>query len=412
VSTPRAVPTAADPAGVPGSAGTAIGGTGGWLDDWLDRHEQTLIGVRRHLHRYPELGNEERATTEYVRERLADAGLVPRVLGDGVGLVCDIGSGERTIGLRADLDALPLSDPKDVPYRSTVEGVCHACGHDAHTAIVLGAGLALAAAPRLPGRVRLFFQPAEEIMPGGALDVIAAGELSGVDSVFALHCDPRVEVGRVGLRAGAITAAADAVDVHLTGPGGHTARPHLTVDLVHALGRVATQVPEMLSRLVDPRAGLTLVWGAVRAGVAANTVPQSGVLRGTIRMLSRDAWEEAPTLLERLVQDIVAPTGATATVHYVRGVPPVINDPGGAGIMRSGVTAALGAAAVVDTPQSLGGEDFAWYLEHVPGALARLGVRRPGPLLDLHQGNFDIDERALALGVKVLVHTVLTALRR
>ena len=172
--------------------------------------------------------------------------------------------------------------------------MCHACGHDVHTAAVLGAGLALAeAAGSLDGRVRLVFQPAEELMPGGALDVLADGWLEGVSAGFGLHCDPALEVGRIGLKSGAITAAADVLQVRLTGPGGHTSRPHNTVDLVHVLSTVATGLPDALGRLVDPRAGLCLVWGHVSAGVAHNAIPRTGVLKGTLRVLDKSAWHGA-----------------------------------------------------------------------------------------------------------------------
>jgi amidohydrolase len=384
-----------------------------WLDRWLAENGEDLVGVRRDIHRRPELGYAEHETTRLLAARLAAAGLEPRLLPRGTGLSCDVGTGERVVALRADIDALPLVDAKQVPYRSTVEGVCHACGHDAHTAVVLGAGLALASAPELPGRVRLVFQPAEESVPGGALDAIDGGVLKDVERIFALHCDPRLETGRVGLRIGPITAACDKVEVVLTGPGGHTARPHVTVDLVYALGRVISELPGLLSRRADPRHGMSLVWGAVESGVAANTIPQTGVLRGTVRMLSREAWDDAEDLVRRLISEVVTPTDARAEIRYVQGVPPVVNDATSVGLFRAGTQAALGPDAPDDTEQSLGGEDFAWYLDHVPGALARLGVRAPGatgPYLDLHQPTFDVDEDSLAVGVRVLVHTALTAL--
>ena len=364
-----------------------------------------LVAFRRDLHAHPELGRQEHRTTAVIADRLRAAGLSPQVLAVGTGLVCDVGTGDGPlVVLRADIDALPLQDSKDVGYRSTVAGVCHACGHDVHTTVVLGAGLALAASPPPCGTVRLLFQPAEEVMPGGALDVLAEGWLDGAAAVFALHCDPSLEVGRVGLRAGPITGAADMLTVRLTGPGGHTSRPHNTVDLVHALSTLATGLPDALSRLVDPRAGLCLVWGHISAGVAANAIPREGVLRGTLRVLDKNVWQQAPDLVRRLVDGLVAPYGALATVTYVRGVPPVVNEPAANAVLTAAVTSTLGAAAAVPTLQSLGGEDFSWYLEKVPGAMARLGVRPPGTerSLDLHQSAFDVDEDAIAVGVVVL----------
>jgi amidohydrolase len=395
---------------VPISAPPALDGMRSHLDQWLGLHGDSLVQLRRYLHSHPELSGAEHATAALLAERLAAAGLSPVLIPGGNGIICDIGQGDPVIALRADLDALPLPDVKDVPYRSTVDGVCHACGHDVHATVVTGTGLALAAmGDSLPGRVRLVFQPSEETFPSGSLEMIAAGALDEVSRIFAVHCDPRLLSGMVGLRVGPLTAAADMIRVRLSGPGGHTARPHLTADLVGALGRVVTEVPAQLARRVDARAGLSLVFGAVHAGVAANAIPQHGSAAGTVRILDRDAWEMAPDLITRLVHEVVAPTGATAEVEYTRGVPPVVNEEGSVGMFRDGATAALGVHSIADTPQSMGGEDFSWYLEQVPGAMARLGVGRPGESLDLHQGTFDIDEQSIGHGVRLLTHTVMQA---
>jgi amidohydrolase len=385
------------------------------LDDFLAAREADLLAVRRHLHAHPELGRTEYETTALLVGRLEAAGLRPRVLSAGTGLVCDIGSGDGPmVGLRADLDALPLQDEKDVVYRSTRAGICHACGHDLHTTILLGAALALAEQDRtepLPGTVRCIFQPAEELSTG-ALDVIADGALDGVRSVFALHCDPQLETGRVAVRTGAITGAADAVEIAVHGPGGHTARPHLTADLTYVISRVITDLPAALSRLADPRTGTSLVFGMVSAGTTANVIPSTAIARGTLRTLDRDAWDHAPKLLERLLESVVGPFDVRWELNYRRGTPPVINDAGATALLAAAGTTQLGDGRVVDTPQSLGGEDFAWYLEHVPGSMARLGVHIPGTELDLHAGAFDADERAIGVGVRVLTQTAFDALQR
>lgn len=383
-----------------------------WLECWLASHQESLVALRRSLHAHPELGWAETATTAAVAQRLEAAGLEPQLLPGASGLWCDVGSGPGPVlALRADLDALPLSDEKDVGYRSTVPGVCHACGHDVHTAVLVGTGLALARAPGgLPGRVRLVFQPAEEIMPGGALAVLAAGGLAGAASIVGLHCDPGLDTGRVGLRAGALTAASDLVEIRVSGPGGHTARPHLSVDVVHAVGRLITELPGLLSRRVDPRACMSLVWGAVSAGTVANAMASEAVLQGTLRVLDRQAWEMAPGLVEALALAVAEGSGAGIEVAYQRGVPPVVNDPAVLEWVRAGVEATSGPGAVAGTELSMGGEDFAWYLERRPGALVRLGVRRAGgPEVDLHQGGFDVDEAAIAVGVRTLVGTTLAA---
>jgi amidohydrolase len=382
-----------------------------WLDGWLGDNLVDLLAWRRHLHANPELSRHEFATTELVAKILTSAGLEPRILPGGTGLICDVGTGRSCVALRADLDALPLAEATDLDFKSTVEGVCHACGHDMHTAALLGAGLALAAAPKLPGRVRLIFQPAEEVMPGGALDVIAAGGLDTVERIFGLHCNPQIEVGKIGTRTGPITAAADMLELRLTSPGGHTSRPHLTADLVHALGTVITGLPTLLSRRVDPRSGTILVWGAVHAGEAANAVPQDGVLRGTLRTADRETWAELEPLVAGLVGSLLLPTGVGFELQHNRGVPPVVNDEGTTELFQIGTRAALGDDAVVTAPQSSGGDDFGWYLEQVPGCFARLGVwPGTGPTDDIHRPTFVADERALPVAVRVLVHTALATL--
>ena len=382
-----------------------------WLDSWLAEHAADVVGWRREIHSFPELGRVERRTTDLVARHLTAAGLNPRVLSGGVGLTCDIGFGESCVALRADLDALPMQEDTGVPFASTVNGVMHACGHDVHTAMLLGAGLALAAAPSLPGRVRLIFQPAEEVQPGGAIDVVADGGLVGVDRIFALHCDPRLEVGKLGTRVGAITSACDVLEIRLTSPGGHTARPHLTADLVEALGLLITQLPLLLSRQVDPRSGTVLVWGAVHAGEAANAIPQHGVLRGTLRTADHATWGELEEIVRELVAPLLAPLGVGYSLEHMRGVPPVVNEHDSTGMLVDAATMVLGPDAASSTEQSSGGEDFAWYLEHVPGAMARLGVwSGDGPMRDIHQPSFDIDERAIPFGVRVLARTALIAL--
>jgi amidohydrolase len=378
----------------------------GALDVFLARYEAELIDLRRDLHAHPEPAYAEHRTTRVVAERLAAAGLHPVLRQASTGLQVDIGPGGSRVALRADLDALPMDDEKGVAYRSTIAGACHACGHDAHTAMLVGAGLFLAeraASGRLAGGVRLIFQPAEEAT-SGAKGVIAAGGLDSVSRIFALHCDPRLDTGKVGVRAGAITAACDKVKVTLAGPGGHTARPHLTADVVYALGKIVTEVPAALTRRVDPRAGLSLVWGHVNAGSAANAIPDEGVVEGTVRCLDAEVWRAAVALIEDLVQSVAMPYGVTAKVEYLSAVPPTVNEPASAALIASAAAAVLGPDAVAETPQSLGGEDFAWYLHLVPGAMARLGTRAPGTLStrDLHQPTFDIDERALGIGVRVL----------
>jgi len=243
------------------------------------------------------------------------------------------------------------------------------------------------------------------------MDMVADGATDGVDRIFALHCDPRLEVGKIGTRVGPITSACDMLEIALDSPGGHTARPHLTADLVEALGLLITQLPLLLTRHVDPRSGTVLVWGAVQAGEAANAIPQHGLLRGTLRTGDHATWEALEHTVRTLVEQILAPTGVAYALAHTRGVPPVVNEAESARMLAQAAATVLGADAACSTEQSSGGEDFAWYLEHVPGAMARIGVwPGHGPMRDLHQPTFDLDERALPFGARVLAQAALATL--
>ncbi|CAN5256696.1 M20 family metallopeptidase [soil metagenome] len=360
-----------------------------------------MVALRRDLHMHPELSWVEHRTTEKVADLFTGPGLTVTRL-ESTGLVVDIGRGPHKVALRADLDALPVSDLTDDPWASTVDGVAHACGHDLHTAVLVGAGLALAeVGEALPQGVRLIFQPAEESMPGGAMQLIDHGVLDNVAVIFGLHADPSLEVGDVGLRVGPLTGAADAVDITLAGRGGHTSRPHLTEDLTFALGKIVTELPAILSRRMDPRAGVSVVWGSLRAGSTNNVIPAVGEIKGTVRMLDDVSWDGAGALVTELIDQIVAPYGVTAVVNYRQGVPPVVNDATATEALSA--AARVGGATQVPTQQSLGGEDFAWYLRRVRGAMARLGTRSPGgPVLDLHQGTLRIDDDAVSIGSRLL----------
>ncbi|GAB3699763.1 amidohydrolase [Mariniluteicoccus flavus] len=369
-----------------------------------------LVELRRDLHRHAETSRNEFRTTQRIRDLLEGLGLEPQALGVPTGCYVDIvpeAYAGELVGLRADIDALPLDDPKDVPYRSVSPGATHACGHDVHTTVLLGAAAVLSRlrrAGRLTRGARLFFQPSEESSPGGALDIIAAGGLDGVREAYALHCDPGTTVGRVAVRTGPITSACDQFSVRFTGPGGHTSRPHLSADLVGAMGAVITQLPLLLSRRIDPRGGASLIWGRAHAGNAPNAIPASGVLEGTLRCLDVDAWREAREVIAPLVAEVARPFGVDVAVERATGIPPTVNHPAGAARVTAVVAQLLGPDAVGETGQSLGGEDFGEFLQRVPGAMARLGVRPVGQEAagDLHRPEFDVDEGCLPVGVQVM----------
>ncbi len=385
------------------------------MESWLAAHRDELVAIRRHLHAHPELSGEEHATTELVTERLVVAGLDPRVLPGGTGLVCDLGGAHAglRVGLRADLDALAMDDDKDVPYRSTRPGVAHACGHDVHTTIVLGAALALEALAGAEGPppVRLVFQPAEERVPGGARELVDEGVMEGVGAIFALHCDPRLDTGRVGLRAGAITSATDMTEIVLHGPGGHTARPERTVDLVALAADVVLRLPIEVSEQMGGRP-VRITFGALHAGDAANVVPARAELRGTVRTPDPLVWDDVEPAIRASLAEVVEPHGARFELRHTRGHPPVVNDPWATELVETAARAELEEGAVAPTPQSVGGDDFSWYLTQAPGCYARLGVRDPAsdaPPLDLHASCFDVDEACISVGVRLLVATARLA---
>src|SRR5215207_2650665 len=380
----------------------------------VEKHGDELIDLRRDLHRHPELSWEERRTTDRVVEVLEhiDWQVTPA---QRSGAIAEIGAGDRVVALRADLDALPVQDVTRDPWTSTVPGVAHACGHDVHTAALVGAAHALAEAHgrgQLGGRVRLLFQPAEEVMPGGAVHLVNNhAALDEVERIFALHAEPAVDVGTIGVRTGPITSAADRIEVRLEGTGGHTSRPHLTGDLTFALAKITSELPAVLSRRMDPRAGVSVVWGTLHAGAAPNVIPDQGIAAGTVRILDSIAWAGVEAVVREAVLDIVRPYGVTAAVDYLQGVPPVVNDAVSARIINQAVDAVLGTHHRTEVPQSLGGEDFGWYLSGMPGAMFRLGTRTPGgATYDLHQGDLRVDEQAMAIGARVLAAVAVRTL--
>ncbi|WP_106849614.1 amidohydrolase [Blastococcus sp. Marseille-P5729] len=377
------------------------------LDTWLKDNLQRVIDVRHDIHAHPELGFDTPLTCHALTTELQADGLEPVAFRGG--LYVDIGPQPPRVGLRADIDALPLPEQTGLPFSSVFEGRMHACGHDVHAAVAMGAALALADQPELPVGVRVVFQPAEEVL-GGAESVIEAGLLDGIEQMYALHCEPHHDVGTAGTRSGPITAACDNIKVRLRSTGGHTARPHLTVDMVDALARLATGLPALASRRVDPRAALSIVFGSIRAGDAANAIPAEGVLQGSIRVLSLDVWRNCELLVRGWVDELVGTSGADVEVDYMVGVPPVDNHPEAAYILRQAISSVCGANGVFVPHQSMGGEDFAWYGDRTRIALARLGVRAPGaPITDLHQSAFMADDGAIEVGVRIMVAAATAA---
>jgi amidohydrolase len=370
------------------------------------------VRMRRDLHRHPEVAWTERRTTYRIAEALKAHGLEPRVRPDGIGLLVEIGFGRPVVGFRADIDALPIQEETGVPYRSQVDGLMHACGHDAHAAIGVGIARTLAALDDLPGAARIIFQPAEEDIPSGAARLVEEGVHHGLDAIFAYHVDPSIPAGTFGLRVGPITSAADKIHIRLSGPGGHTSRPDRTVDLVNVAARVVTDLPARLTEELGPDRHLTLVFGRISGGGAANAIPSVVEISGTSRVREVDVWRDLPDLIERYLKEIATSYGAGVELDYRRGSPPVDNDGSVIDVIRQAATEALGSEGVRPTPQSMGSEDFSWFLENVPGALVRLGVGKNDNPVDVHSPTFDLDEAAIEHGIAVGTLSLLRLMER
>lgn len=362
---------------------------------------------RRHIHAEPELSYEEHATTDYIATELEQMGLTVQRFELGTGLFCDVppaddASASDVVALRADIDALPMAEESGEEFASTSDEVAHTCGHDAHTAMLLGAARMLVDTPP-PRPVRLIFQPAEETMPGGALDCVREGVVESVDRIIALHCDPHRIVGELGVCAGPITSSNAKISVEVRSTGGHTARPHETQDTVYALAQIATGTIGSLGRRVDPRSATVLTWGAISAGGSApNVIPSKGSLLGTVRSADRDTWAVLPDVVPDVIRSLAAPLGIEVDVDFVQGVPPVVNDADCAELAATAIREILGEDGIGEAEQSSGGEDFAWYCEEIPGIYLRLGVwDGESEESDLHHPGFRMDERALAIGAAV-----------
>jgi len=272
----------------------------------------------------------------------------------------------------------------------------HACGHDGHTAIAAGIAVVLSRLAPDVG-VRILFQPAEESIPGGAVELVEEGLVDDIDALLAFHVDPTLRVGRLGARVGPITAGSDVVTISVHGPGGHTSRPHKTVDLVAAASRVAAELPGALYNAIDPRSPVVVAFGSIHGGDAPNVVPTDVVLTGTVRTLDAELWDVLPSLVDKTLGSILALSGAGYTLDYQQGIAPVVNDEMVVSRATTAIRAALGPETIVGTETSMGGEDFSNYLAVTRGALLRLGAASGGG--DLHSASFRLNEDALEVGI-------------
>jgi amidohydrolase len=374
-----------------------------------DAYRERILSLRRHLHRFPELSGEERDTSETVQEKLDDHG-IPFTTGyarTGVLGVVEGGRPGKTVALRADMDALPIREENDHPFVSKVDGVMHACGHDAHTAMLVGAGWLLDdVKEELPGRVLLVFQPAEEASPtGGARRMMKGGVFRehSPDVIFAQHVSPDLPVGQVGVRRGAITGASDRFKVTIEGEGGHASKPHQTIDAIVVANQIINSLQTVVSRDVDPLRSAVLTVGKIRGGTRYNAIAQRATLEGTIRTFSPDTKERVKERFHAIVRGVVGSMEASARIKYLVGYPATMNTPEWAERVRKTAQDLLGDDATPEIEPSLGGEDFGRFLLEYPGAYFRLGTASSNDpeKRRLHDSRFDIDEAALKPGTEL-----------
>ena len=378
---------------------------------WSERLEALLpelIEFRRHLHAHPELSGEEHQTAALIAGNLRQAGWRVREGIGRTGLVADLGPEQGPkLGLRVDMDALPIEEKTNLPYASLRQGVMHACGHDLHSTIGLGVAKLLAAEPHRPIGMRLLFQPAEEIAQG-ARWMRDAGAAEGLDALFGLHVFPSLPVGSIGLRSGSLTAAAGELEIEISGQAGHGARPHQSVDAIWIASRVVTGLQEAISRRLDALHPVVVSFGRIEGGKAFNVIADRVTLLGTVRCLSIDVHDHLPCWIEETVRALCEGFGAKATVRYRCIAPPVDNDISLTALFERCAIEQLGPDQVLRLEQpSLGAEDFAELIRDVPGMMFRLGVAGPEGCAPLHNGHFLPDERCLAVCIRVLTAAML-----
>lgn len=376
--------------------------------------------IRRAIHQYPELSYQEYKTRAFVGEKLREIGVNQQAELARTGLVATINghdelSGEEAppcVALRADMDALPVEEKTGLSFASRKEGIMHACGHDGHVAILLGAA-SLLAREKLPGRVKLIFQPAEEKGNGAKL-VIEEGGLAGVQAIFAGHIDRHFEVGQIAAEPGLICAYTDPFKIKIFGRGGHASRPHETVDSIVVASLLVMSIQTLVSREVNPSFPTVVSVGRIQGGTAGNVIAEEAVLEGTIRSTHPDVRAQIINGLSRMVASMESLYNARAEIIYGEGLPPVINHPAAAELAREAATLVTGERRVVaQLYPSLGGEDFAYYLQEIPGCLVRFGARKAElGEAPAHSPFFDFDEAVLPVGAAFLAQVAWSALEK
>lgn len=374
--------------------------------------KQQLVVWRREFHQYPELGFEEIRTAARIADELKDLGFRVRTgIGD-TGVVGEIGAGKPIVAIRADMDALPITETNPIPYCSTIPGRMHACGHDAHIAIALGVAKLLAR-EKIDGVIRFLFQPAEEITGkdglSGAPHMIADGAMEGVEAIFALHVDPSLRTGDIGLISGIASAGVDTFYATIKGFGGHGAMPHKTIDPILLSGHVILAIHSIVSRRIYPFAPAVISIGSIHGGEADSVIPEAVEIKGTIRYIDSSVQESLHKELERALS-VCRALGGGFDLRVETGYPPVYNDPAMIDHIKRAAIELLGEEHVRRQQIQMGAEDFSFLVAQAPGAIISLGCKIDADERKLHSSDFDIDENCLPIGTALLVSAVLNYL--
>lgn len=383
------------------------------IDELADQYFTRLLEIRRHLHMYPELSNQEFQTTKFINQELEKANIKKIQLNCQTGTASEIsGNAGPIVALRADIDALPIQEESDLPFRSVIDGIAHMCGHDVHTTIALGVGFILQELKHLlPGTVRLIFQPAEE-SEGGAEEMIAEGLLNDVKSIIGLHNMPDLPVGTIGIKEGFLMASVDDFTVKIKGKGGHAALPEKAIDPIVIGSSVVNLLQTLVSRSISPRESAVITVGSFQSGNTNNVIPEFAVLKGTVRTSNETIRKQIQENFQTLVQNLVHSLGGEVEIDYQVLLPSVFNHSKVTSVVREAAISTVGVENVVTAESTMGGEDFSFYQQKVPGCYIWLGSgnKEKDIMYGWHHPKFMVDEDAIKIGVKLMARSVFKLL--
>ncbi|WP_257144019.1 M20 metallopeptidase family protein [Bacillus sp. AFS002410] len=383
------------------------------IDALVDKYFSRLLEIRRHLHMYPELSNQEFQTTKFISQELDKANIKKLSLNSKTGACAEIAGLEGPIvALRADIDALPIQEESNLPFRSIIDGVAHMCGHDVHTTIALGVGFILQELKHLlPGTVRLIFQPAEEA-EGGAEKMIAEGLINDVKAIVGLHNMPDLPVGTIGIKEGFLMASVDDFSIKIKGKGGHAALPEKAIDPIVIGSAVVNLLQTLVSRTISPKESAVITVGAFQAGNTNNVIPEFAILKGTVRTSNESVRKQIQTSFQTLVQNLVHSLGGEVEMDYDILLPTVFNHSKVTKVVREAAITTVGTDNVVTAESTMGGEDFSFYQQEVPGCFLWLGSgnQEKGITYGWHHPKFMVDEEAIKVGVKLMTHAAFELL--